>query len=1159
MHEMFPTTFPPLLWLTAYILIGGVCLWALASRLTQDGLATRLLLGSYAVRLLLGLTLYATSLWHWPLMKSLQIQNGFWAFGPDAHTYHYIGSLIDHALRYGVELPRLETSIEYYAVVAAIYRLFGAHPVYPIIINCWLAAATGLLAYLIAGRLADRRVARVSATLVSLWPSSFVWSAQLLKDALCWVLLFLALWLVIRLMRSTQRRSWPSSVREASQWLALIVSIIGLTKLRFYVGLALSVAVLVSVVPAGVWAFGRQQVRRGLRYLGVAAVVCLSMVFARTLPLPKLLAPAHPERGHFQLAVSHLQDGNFQSAEDAFVHAISLKHDYREAYLGAAAAALQLGRMEQAIWAYTRVLLHSTPAQRAAIKPVIASIYLRMGNQHLTDGQPIAAVPLYEEALSYDPLLADARVNLGLALAHAGDFDQALVVFSEALRGAVDEPQRAVIRSGLAQAYMTMAWHEARMSHWNRAVVSAVASLHLDAVPRAFAECGIMMAAEAHELDDALTMATRALELSASRGGDATPVRLLVARLYRVKARQELHRGNESALNFYRDALRLDPDPEAARELSRLLEQRRARPSTSLTQPSAVLVLPTQPGSLAPPAPFANPFAESSQGISISHSGPERPVVELAVALFSSSAGEWSERAVASRQQRHVLAHLNAKALEMRDQAVFSAQETTPEALAFRREGFVSTGGHSLMDAWAKISSPRKLVTYLPKALLIGFLAPFPSQWFDVKGSTGFMRIFAGFEMVVFYLLLPSLYWGLRRIVSIRRADGFFLVAFVLATAVPLSLVVANLGTLFRLRLLFLLPLLIVAAVGDPVPSLQRIADWLRGRPRALVTIEPSAAMGGNGAMAAEPLVSVVMPAYNAAATITAAIHSVLRQTYPQWELIVVDDGSTDGTARRVLAFGDRVRYLRQEHLGPGAARNRGVAEARGHVVAFLDADDLWLPEKLERQMTVLRQEPTLDAVQCGAYLVSDALEVIEHRRCRQGRDTYLDALLFRNMPALASTLLARKPCLEAIGGFSTDREEVWDFGCRLLRRHRLRSLPESLVLYRQHAGNRSHDLEIFRDSGIRTLQRVFADPELSPAIRRREMMIWARFYAMLAGGYFRHGDWAESLRWTWRALVVSPSVIGYVMGFPLRRVSRLLTARKRPSFAAAFAPLEVR
>jgi len=210
---MFPTSFPSLPWLAAFILIGGVCLWGLASRLTQDRLASRLLLWAYGVRVVLALILFAASLWHWPFLKSMQTAYGFWVFGGDGLGYHYIGTLIADALAHGVELPRLETAIDYYAVVAAIYRLTGAHPLYPILINCWLAAATGLLACLIARRLADRRVARISAALVSFWPSSLLWSIQLLKDVLCWFLLFLALWLIIRLMPTDERARRRASAR----------------------------------------------------------------------------------------------------------------------------------------------------------------------------------------------------------------------------------------------------------------------------------------------------------------------------------------------------------------------------------------------------------------------------------------------------------------------------------------------------------------------------------------------------------------------------------------------------------------------------------------------------------------------------------------------------------------------------------------------------------------------------------------------------------------------------------------------------------------------------------------------------------------------------------------------------------------------------------
>jgi glycosyltransferase involved in cell wall biosynthesis len=109
--------------------------------------------------------------------------------------------------------------------------------------------------------------------------------------------------------------------------------------------------------------------------------------------------------------------------------------------------------------------------------------------------------------------------------------------------------------------------------------------------------------------------------------------------------------------------------------------------------------------------------------------------------------------------------------------------------------------------------------------------------------------------------------------------------------------------------------------------------------------------------------VSVVVPAYNAARYVVDAVASVLAQTAPPGEVIVVDDGSTDDTAAVLAPFGDSVRLVRQPHTGYAAAMNRGVAAASGSLLAFQDADDLWLPEKLERQVAALAADAELDAV----------------------------------------------------------------------------------------------------------------------------------------------------------------------------------------------------
>lgn len=303
------------------------------------------------------------------------------------------------------------------------------------------------------------------------------------------------------------------------------------------------------------------------------------------------------------------------------------------------------------------------------------------------------------------------------------------------------------------------------------------------------------------------------------------------------------------------------------------------------------------------------------------------------------------------------------------------------------------------------------------------------------------------------------------------------------------------------------------------------------------------------------PTVSVVIVTYNKADTIGSAIQSVLNQTYPDFEIVVVDDGSTDETASRVKVFGSRVRYLSKENGGTGSARNLGIANARGRVVAFLDGDDLWLPRKLEIQMAAFKREPNILAVQCSAYCVDEKLQVFEKRLCHPARDSLIDFLLFHNLPAFSSAVVIRREALESVGGFGTDLVILsdWDMAIRLARAGTLRSVPDPLVLYRHYPNNQSKEVGIHIDSGVRSLTRFFSDSTLDPKIRARESWVWARFYAMLGGGYVRNHEWNEAIRWTLRAIRTSPRVIPYVAGMPIRRFRRRWMTPLGQSFAGEF------
>ena len=199
------------------------------------------------------------------------------------------------------------------------------------------------------------------------------------------------------------------------------------------------------------------------------------------------------------------------------------------------------------------------------------------------------------------------------------------------------------------------------------------------------------------------------------------------------------------------------------------------------------------------------------------------------------------------------------------------------------------------------------------------------------------------------------------------------------------------------------------------------------------------------------PLISCIVPVFNGERFLGAAIDSILAQTYSPLEVIVVDDGSTDRTANVIGSYGERVSCVRQANAGPGPARNAGIRTARGELLAFLDADDLWLPEKLARQHARFEARPELDL--CVTHLQNfwEPEMAEEERRHRGGR-------LARPIAAYVSpTILARRTAFDRVGPFDPAIEAGWDL--RWFTRAReltlcIEMLPEVLVHRRLHASN---------------------------------------------------------------------------------------------------------
>lgn len=221
--------------------------------------------------------------------------------------------------------------------------------------------------------------------------------------------------------------------------------------------------------------------------------------------------------------------------------------------------------------------------------------------------------------------------------------------------------------------------------------------------------------------------------------------------------------------------------------------------------------------------------------------------------------------------------------------------------------------------------------------------------------------------------------------------------------------------------------------------------------------------------------VSVIIPAYNAEPFIADTVQSALDQTHENLEIIVVDDGSTDLTVACLEPFGDRIRVHRQANGGVARARNAGIGIATGSWIAFLDADDLWLPRKLERQLASSDAPMTYtNRFNIGAR---GALpEVQSDVTAMHEGDLFLPLLLEGNFITLSSVVL-RRDVFEATGGFSPELSGAadWDMWLRVTEHHRVGLCREPLVRYRFHPDGMSRNHEAMGRERTRVVSRALA------------------------------------------------------------------------------------
>lgn len=293
------------------------------------------------------------------------------------------------------------------------------------------------------------------------------------------------------------------------------------------------------------------------------------------------------------------------------------------------------------------------------------------------------------------------------------------------------------------------------------------------------------------------------------------------------------------------------------------------------------------------------------------------------------------------------------------------------------------------------------------------------------------------------------------------------------------------------------------------------------------------------------PTVSVVIPAYNAERFLRATLESLRAQTFRDFQTAVVDDGSTDNTGGVVREYPE-VRLVTQPNAGVAAARNRGMRETRSEWVAFLDADDLWRPEKLRRQIEGARNSGA-GAIFCELQTVDAAGHEIpepEHRTSLE-----MEPLLLHDASipqGTSSTLLVRRSVLESVGGYDESLATMadWDLLIRLRQVTTFESVPERLAAYRRYPGTMSRSVAMLERESLLVLDKVFGRRDLPEAWRRLESKSRAWNDLVLSGSHLAAGQAIPAIRFGLRALARNPRLLGRVLGFPFRRAQAVLNKK---------------
>jgi glycosyltransferase involved in cell wall biosynthesis len=271
------------------------------------------------------------------------------------------------------------------------------------------------------------------------------------------------------------------------------------------------------------------------------------------------------------------------------------------------------------------------------------------------------------------------------------------------------------------------------------------------------------------------------------------------------------------------------------------------------------------------------------------------------------------------------------------------------------------------------------------------------------------------------------------------------------------------------------------------------------------------------------PLVSVIIPTYNREKIITRAIDSVFAQTYRDFEIVVLDDGSQDNTRAVAQAYGPKVHYFYQDNKGIAGARNAGMHQTAGDYIAFLDSDDYWLPGKLEQQMALFSQHPEYGMVgcQCGSVQIDGTYR----EKNRPGKSGWILYDLFNKNFIRTSSAVITRACLEKVGGFDeTLREgEEYDYWLRIAAEFAIGFINEPLTVYVDNTDGMSTDSLTGRLHRLKVLEKKYLKKKIPPQMYRRRIADTCHY---IGRHYIEKGNRPEGIAYLKKAQKLYPAYL---------------------------------